>query len=94
MLATRYLGQHPEKVAAAVLMEPGPLTRELYDELPEDVDVWGEVENDYVWSERIVTPDDHTRADYQAAVSGVEWPEPSFWRIGSLVSRTMQVAFN
>src|SRR3954471_18440085 len=31
MYATRYISLHPEKVAGAVLMEPGPLTGALYD---------------------------------------------------------------
>jgi proline iminopeptidase len=99
MYATRYITQHPEKVAGAVLMEPGPLTGELYSEIASEfqkLDFFSEWLNDYTWAERFVSPDDHARADYLLALGRFGDSEPGFhksttdcqpfWRLGAVAA--------
>jgi proline iminopeptidase len=99
MYATRYIPQHPEKIAGAVLMEPGPLTGALYEEVASGInhlDFFSEWLNDYTWAQRIVSPDDHARADYLLALGRFGDSEPGFhesttdrepiWRMGAVAS--------
>ena len=67
MYATLYLNNHPDKVAAAVLMEPGPLNGQLFDSISSelyDLDFFSEWFNDDAWDSQFLTPDDQARADY------------------------------
>ncbi len=67
MYAARFIGLHPERVAGAVLMEPGPLTGARYDAIKGDLmafDLGSEWLNDYGWGQTFVSPDDHARMDY------------------------------
>lgn len=105
MYATRYISMHPGKVAGAVLMEPGPLTGALFDELkPEmfDLDPTAEWLNDYAWAQTIVSPDGHARADYLRGLGlfGALQPgyhqsttdrEP-FWRMGAVAAAAIPEA--
>jgi proline iminopeptidase len=99
MYATRYIAHHPEKVAGAVLMEPGPLTGELFSEIAGEIqklDFFSEWLNDLAWAEHIVTPSDHARADYLRALGSYGNSEPAlhhstadrmpFWRLGAVVN--------
>jgi proline iminopeptidase len=99
MYATRYIAKHPEKVAGAVLMEPGPLTGQLYSEVASEIqnlDPFSEWLNDYTWAQRIVSPDDHARADYLFALGAFGNSEPGFhksttdrepfWRLGAVAA--------
>ena len=99
MYASRYISLHPEKVAGAVLMEPGPLTRALYDEVRPrifEIDLFSEWLNDYAWAQSIVSPDGHARADYLRALGYFAAAQPGyhqstadrdpFWRLGAVVA--------
>ena len=99
MHATLYIDRHPEKVAGAVLMEPGPLNGAMFDAvLGElyDLDVFSEWLNDDVWDGQFLTPDDHARADYHRLL-GMRDAQPKFhqdetdpapvWRLGAVASK-------
>jgi proline iminopeptidase len=99
MYATRYISMHPDKVAGAVLMEPGPLTGALYSEVRSqmfDFDPLSEWLNDYAWAQSIVSPDGHARADYLRGLASVGDIQPGyhasttdrepFWRMGAVAS--------
>ena len=100
MYASRYISLHPDKVAGAVLMEPGPLTGALFSEVRPQMfqfDILSEWLNDYAWAESIVSPDGHARADYLRGLgdlSGGGQPayHPSttdrepFWRLGAVAA--------
>jgi proline iminopeptidase len=63
--AAWYIGHHPDRVRAAVLVEPQAFTHALYEAhgSPVDVDPFAEWVNDALWSREIVSADDHARAD-------------------------------
>jgi proline iminopeptidase len=102
MYASRFIGLHPERVAGAVLMEPGPLTGALFEEVKSGVqhlDLWSEWLNDYAWGQTIVSPDGHARADYALVLGqfgnsqpgyhlSTTDPEP-FWRLGAVAYSTI-----
>ena len=80
MYATLYINRHPEKVAGAVLMEPGPLNGAMFDAIIGDLydlDVFSEWLNDDVWDGQFLTPDDHARADYHRML-GMRDSQPKF----------------
>ena len=99
MFATRYIDDHPHRVAGAVLIEPGPMDGATMERLKDDiivVDFGAEWLNDVAWSSQFFTPDDHARWDFERAqgvkdgqpksrLSTVD-PEPS-WRMGAAASR-------
>lgn len=99
MYATEFINRYPGRVRGAVLMEPGPLSHEFHklveDDL-HDMDVGSEWLNDWVWSQEILTPDDHARMDYQRCL-GIRDSQPRFheqkdppapfWRLGAAASR-------
>jgi proline iminopeptidase len=104
MYATMYINRHPEKVAAAVLMEPGPLNSQLSDAIMKDLydlDVFSEWLNDDVWDGQFLTPDDHARADYHRML-GMRDGQPKFhlstvdpepvWRLGAIANKCVQKA--
>ena len=99
MLATEFINRHPDLVRGAVLMEPGPLSRGFHAMIEEDLhdmDVGSEWLNDWVWSQEILTPNDHARMDYQRCL-GIRDSQPRFhqqmdppapfWRLGAAASR-------
>jgi proline iminopeptidase len=101
MYASLYINRHPEKVAGAVLIEPGPLNGEMFDSVIDelyDIDVFSEWLNDDVWDSKFLTPDDHARADYHRML-GVRNSQPKFhhdwtnpspaWRQGAIASRCL-----
>ncbi|HSD31713.1 MAG TPA: alpha/beta hydrolase [Gemmatimonadales bacterium] len=99
MFATRYINQHPERVAGAVLIEPGPLDGATMERLKSDLtefELGSEVLNDIAWNTQFLSPDDHARMDFERTLglkdaqprshlSTVD-PEPS-WRMGAAASR-------
>lgn len=104
MYATLYINRHPAKVAAAVLMEPGPLNSHLSDAIMKDLydlDFFSEWLNDDVWDDQFLTPDDHARADYHRMLGmrdgqpkfhlGTVDPEP-VWRLGAIANKCVQKA--
>lgn len=99
MFATRYIDQYPQRVAGAVLIEPGPLDGATMERLKDDissVDLWSEWLNDYAWSSQFLSADDHARMDYERMI-GMRDGQPRFhqrevdpapsWRLGAVASR-------
>ena len=104
MYATLYINHHPQKVAAAVLMDPGPLNAAMFEAIKGDLvdlDVFSEWLNDDVWDGQFLTPDDHARADYHRMI-GMRYGQPKFhldetdpapvWRLGAVASRCVMNA--
>jgi proline iminopeptidase len=104
MYATLYINNHPEKVAGAVLMDPGPLNAQLFDSIIGDLydlDVFSEWLNDDVWDSQFLTPDDHARADYHRML-GLRDAQPKFhqstvdpspcWRLGAIANHCVMKA--
>lgn len=99
MYATAYINRHPDKVAGAVLIEPGPLTASDANRLEDDIvdfNLGAEWLNDLVWSSQFVSPDDHARMDYTRML-GVRDAQPRFhlsrtdpeagWRQGAAAAK-------
>lgn len=99
MYAAHFMGLHPERVAGAVLLEPGPLTGALYDEVKGDLmplDLGSEWLNDFGWGQTFISPDDHARADYALMLGKLGDSEPRLhlsttdreplWRLGAIAS--------
>ena len=104
MYAAMYTNRHPEKVAGAVLMEPGPLNGQMFDAIINDlynIDVFSEWLNDDVWDGQFLSPDDHARADYHRML-GVRDSQPKFhqsavnpdpaWRLGAIANSCVMEA--
>ena len=102
MFATEFINRHPDLVRGAVLMEPGPLSRHFHELIKDDLhdmDVSSEWLNDWVWSQEILTPNDHARMDYQRCLGirdsqprfhqQVDPPAP-FWRLGAAANRYVE----
>jgi proline iminopeptidase len=99
MFATRYINQYPERVAGAVLIEPGPLDGATMERIKGDMfdlNLRSEWLNDFAWNSQFLSPDDHARMDYERTLaqrdaqpryhqSTVD-PQP-YWRIGAAASR-------
>ncbi len=65
MYATMYLNEHPDKVAAVILSEPGSFNSEIED----DVEILApsltsEAISDLYWSHQNISPDNHESLDY------------------------------
>jgi proline iminopeptidase len=102
MFATRYINEFPQRVAGAVLVEPGPLDGATMERLKDDMfdlALGSEWLNDWAWNSQFFSPDDHARMDYERAMgvrdgqprfhqSTVD-PEPS-WRLGAAANRYIQ----
>jgi proline iminopeptidase len=98
MYATWYTNEHPERVGSLVLAEPGAFTRPELDDYMRrfvgSVSFTGEPFNDSASIGRVLTSDDHARADFKVALGApiveeplglsVVNPEP-FWRFGAVV---------
>jgi proline iminopeptidase len=105
MYATMYIDRHPENVAGAVLIEPGPLNGPLFDAIKGqlyDLDVFSETLNDVVWDNQFLSPDDQARADYELLI-GMRDGQPKFhqetahdpapvWRLGAVANKCVQKA--
>ena len=99
MFATDYINRFPQKVAGAVLIEPGPLdgpTAERINDDMFDLALGAEWLNDYAWSSQFLSPDDHARMDYERML-GAKDGQPKFhqsrtnpspvWRLGAAANR-------
>jgi proline iminopeptidase len=102
MYATEFINRHPERVRGAVLLEPGPLSHVFFDMIKDDLhdmDLGSEWLNDWVWSQEILSPDDHARMDYQRCL-GIRDSQPRFhqqkdpaspfWRLGAAANRYIE----
>jgi proline iminopeptidase len=99
MFATQYINEYPQRVAGAVLIEPGPLDGATAERLMDDLfdlDLRSEWLNDFAWSSQFFSPDDHARMDYQRML-GAKNSQPRFhenkvnpspsWRSGAAANR-------
>ena len=99
MYATHYINERAERVAGAVLIEPGPLDGATMERLEDDIagfDFGAEWLNDVAWSSQFLSPDDHARMDYTRLIGmrrsqpkyhlSTQDPEPS-WRLGAAAAR-------
>ncbi|HJS44189.1 MAG TPA: alpha/beta hydrolase [Gemmatimonadales bacterium] len=99
MFGTNYINLNPQRVAGAVLIEPGPLDGATAERVMDDMfdlDLTSEWLNDYAWSSQFLTPDDHTRMDFERML-GAKNAQPRFhenkenpspvWRMGAAASR-------
>lgn len=100
MYATDYISHYPERVAGAVLVEPGPLTGETFERIKDDmfdINLGAEWLNDWAWNSQFLSPDDHARMDYERML-GIKESQPRFhirtdvdpepvWRLGAAASR-------
>lgn len=99
MFATQYINEHPERVAGAVLIEPGPMDGATMERLKDDInplDFGSEWLNDVAWNSQFFTPDDHERMDFERLLGARDHqpryhisrtdPQPS-WRMGAAASR-------
>ena len=100
MYATQYINTHPERVAGAVLIEPGPLDGATYERIEDDLfdlDLGAEWLNDWAWNGQFLSPDDHARMDYERML-GLKEGQPRFhqrmdvdpapsWRLGAAANR-------
>jgi proline iminopeptidase len=102
MYATAFINRHPDRVRGAALLEPGPLSHVFFDLIKDDLidmDLGAEWLNDWVWSQEILSPDDHARMDYQRCL-GLQDSQPGFhiqknpaapiWRLGALANRCIE----
>lgn len=102
MYATSYINTYPQRVAGAVLIEPGPLDGETAERIKGDMfdlDLGSEWLNDWAWNSGFLTPDDHARMDYERAL-GIRDAQPKFgqsrtdpepsWRLGAAANRYIQ----
>jgi len=99
MYATRYINEYPQKVAGAVLIEPGPLDGATMERIKDDLydfSLGAEWLNDWAWNSQFLSPDDHVRMDYERLLGMRDGqprlhisktnPEP-FWRLGAAANR-------
>lgn len=99
MYGTNYINLYPERVAGAVLIEPGPMNGETAERLMDnmfDLDMGSEWLNDFAWSSQFLTADDHARMDYERML-GAKNSQPRFhqsttnpspiWRFGAAANK-------
>jgi proline iminopeptidase len=105
MYATEYINLHPNRVAGAVLIEPGPLTGVTFERIKDDIrdpDLFSEWLNDLAWSSQFISADGHARMDYELLL-GLKGSQPRFhqredvdpepvWRLGAAVNRYLTEA--
>jgi len=81
MYATMLINSLPDLIRGAVLLEPGPITGELYESIRSslsDVQLTDEWINDLLWNTQFLSPDDHTRLDYQMLIAYKESQPEAF----------------
>lgn len=99
MFATRYINDHPDRVAGAVLIEPGPMDGVTMERLKDDINEFrlgSELLNDIAWNGQFLSADDHARMDFERML-GLRDGQPRFhqsktdpapgWRMGAAASR-------
>jgi proline iminopeptidase len=99
MFATEFINRSPQRVAGAVLIEPGPLDGATAARIENDIfdlDMTSEWLNDFAWASQFLSPDDHIRMDYERML-GAKNSQPKYhenkenpspvWRMGAAASR-------
>jgi len=104
MLATAYVNQNPDKVQGLILAEPGGFTweqTEAYISRTRKLVLTGEVTNDFVYQDQILTGDDHNGLDYKFSLSTAgdiltgDTEAPPYWRYGAVCnSASIDLAIN
>jgi proline iminopeptidase len=103
MYATQYINEYPQRVAGAVLIEPGPLDGPTFESIKHDMfdlSLGAEWLNDWAWNSQFLSPDDHARMDYERML-GLKESQPRyhqrmevdpapFWRLGAAASRYLK----
>jgi proline iminopeptidase len=102
MYATMFISHHPERIAGAVLMDSGPFTGALFEEVKggiQHLDLWSEWLNDLTWAQTIVSPDSHARVDYARMLGSFGDSQPGYhlsttdrpvtWRIGAVANSAL-----
>lgn len=102
MYASMFIGRHPERVAGAILMESGPLTGALFEDVKrglQDIDFGSEWLNDYAWGQYTITPDGHARLDYLRMLGDLGGSQRKLhlsttdkapiWRVGAVANTTL-----
>ena len=93
MLATAYINQYPDRIAGAILAEPGGFTFDQtmdYISRSRTLKLFGEATNDFVYQDQFLSGDDHNTLDYKMALSmasndtGDDSSALPFWRLGSV----------
>lgn len=91
MYAAMYMNQHPERVAGAVLLEPGGLDFEHQTD-DTNFDLTAEWLNDFAWGRQVFSMRDHAQADYYLNVGALADIQPErndtfspWWRFGARV---------
>jgi proline iminopeptidase len=92
MYAAMYMNAHPDRIAGAVLLEPGGLSSELAGDDDTDFDFTSEWLSDFAWGRQLVTMTDHAQADYYLNVGALADFQPQrhddfspWWRFGAQV---------
>jgi len=103
MFTSLFINEFPKKISGAVLLEPGPLTGSLFEDIKDqliDMNFFAEWLNDFAWNSQFISSDDHERMDYQMTLVYKESqpkyhqelennPAP-FWRIGVAANKYIQ----
>jgi proline iminopeptidase len=74
MMAAGYADQHPEKVRGIIMVEPGGFTWDQtmeYINRSQDLNLFGEQMNDFVYLDQFITSDEHNSLDYKKALNYV-----------------------
>ncbi|MEE9430483.1 MAG: alpha/beta hydrolase [Melioribacteraceae bacterium] len=103
MSASLFMNRYPQKVNGAVLIESGPLTGKLFEEIKGDLidmNLSSEWLNDYAWNSQFFSSDEHERMDYQMTLvykeslpkyhQELEVDPAPFWRLGVATSKYIQ----
>jgi len=97
MLTSAYINAYPDRIAGAILAEPGGINKQLLDEYgatSRKLELFSETTNDILYSEQFLSRNNHEVLDYKLSLQspfsyskgnneGVEGPSP-FWRNGAV----------
>jgi proline iminopeptidase len=99
MYATDYIDKNPQRVAGAVLIEPGPLDGATMERIKGDIrdfQLGSELINDIAWNTQFLSPSDHARMDFEQLIGMRDGqskfhqsktdPEPG-WRPGAAATK-------
>lgn len=68
---TAFISAFPDRVARAVLIDPGPFNREMLDAIGfYDFNLTHRWFNDWLWNNDFLSPDSHARADFIRTLDG------------------------
>lgn len=102
MLTAAYINAYPQRIAGAILAEPGGLSKSLLDEYGETsrkLELFAEATNNVLYAEQFLSRNEHEVLDYKLGLQspfsyvegnneGIEGPSP-FWRNGAVSLNAM-----